>query len=449
MNVMKLMRSWEDAKYSIHNDLYELSNGINLLHAINPASLDSVFSAVVRAGSCFEPLAGVSTGTAHFLEHLLVNPNDVFPTQKDVDAFEFGGRTRPRLEINAGTSKKYLYLYGYCNAKGQECLLTRVESMLAYPSGLFRKYVEKEREVILAEMTRKHKPEKDQEHNYNLFLVGDVLPHFKHRIIGSREDVSSVTVNEIEAFREKTFLKENVIFSLQSPGEIEPSLREKLEEMAAVFDGGGTSFAVPEEHLENTYRSKHFYDEREDGVFISLNYFFPVQKKLDYKEKVLFALLADLIGKLGYDILRVEKGLVYAFETFRFSRLAFDFDVRGFKCSTETRKLKKLLAALEVFIFNDLTDFLGTDDGVRWFDNSVSRYVFPNTTEYDPDYAETRSLNVLEDCEVYLFDKAVEVAKGLLAEDLIRYIDDNLHNLAPHVWMVSSEKEAEIVGALE
>ena len=92
---MKKIKSWQDSRYNIHNDLYEFPNGMNLLHAINPASKDIVFSSVIRSGSSFEPLVGVPLGTAHFLEHMTVNPNRVFKTQKEIDAFEFGDSGRP------------------------------------------------------------------------------------------------------------------------------------------------------------------------------------------------------------------------------------------------------------------------------------------------------------------------------------------------------------------
>lgn len=446
---MKLLKSWEDRRFSIHNDLYVLPNGIKVLHAINPTSLDTVVSTVIRAGSSFEPLIGVPNGTSHFMEHMLVNPNDVFKTQKEIDAFEYGDTGRPRLEVNAGTSKKYMYIYGYSNVTGEDRLLDRLETMLHYPTDLFDEHIEGERKVILAEMARMQKSEKDQDHAYNKFLVSKELPNFSHRIIGEMEEVAGITVEDLRKFHNSTFITDNVVISVQSPEDLSRKVLSKIENMGKRFNGDDAVVSPVREKLRNTYTFRHFSDEHEHGVFVSFNYFFPVQKRVQYRKVVLFSLLADLLYKLGYDILREELGLVYAFETFRFSRLAFKHDVRGFKCNAEVHNFPKLLDAIHDLVFSGLVEFLKSEDGKKWFDNSVSRYIFPHTNEYDVEYAETRSLDVLEDCDIYLFDKAVKVAKKLRRDDLIEYIESTVLTLPPHVWVVSPQKDDEMVNALK
>ncbi|MDD3661950.1 MAG: hypothetical protein PHG63_02685, partial [Candidatus Dojkabacteria bacterium] len=286
---MKPINEWFDSEYNITNRVYRFENGVELLHSQNPATKDFVFSSVLHAGAAFESMMGVPDGTAHFLEHLFIEPNTRFKTKHMIDRFEYGDRSRPSLYVNAATSVKYLYLYGSCNEKGRDRLLERMDSILDYPDNWFEKYMRKERSVILAEHSHMYKREKDPDFQLVRFLIGKDLPHLTKRVIGEVDDIKQITPDDLRRFRSGLFLPKNTVFAVHSSGELSVKVRQDLERMADRFGNSDVEVFPPDEQLENRFDLRSFRDSREEGVSMSLNYFFEKTKTVDYPRRVLRA----------------------------------------------------------------------------------------------------------------------------------------------------------------
>ena len=445
---MKLLKRWYDKRNNITNFLYETSNGVKLLSAVNPTTTDIHISTVFRAGSCFEPLIGVPTGTAHFLEHLLCKPNRVFKTKRAIDEFEYGDRQHPGLNVNAATSKKYIYVTGYTNERGGDRLRKRLKTVLLYPSSLFKKYIEEEREIILAELVREPKPEKDRLLSSDEFSFGRFLPHFTHRILGSYEDVKRVTVADLEKFHKAMIGSQHVIFSCQTKTELSDEELEWFESVAVSLRDLEKPFLPPKESIENFYGTCAFTDDHDEGMFFSIRIFSPVRKKVDYRKEVLFELTGDLLNKISFDILREEKGLIYGFELFSKRALSFTYEMHGFTFTTEVEKAAEGLEAVYDLLYKRMVLFLKSKKAEKWFESAVSIYLFPHTKSYDPEYAEGRVVEIIEGNEIYLFGKSVPVAKKVTLADLLDYVKKELIAVPPHVWVTSPLSKARMENLL-
>lgn len=436
---MKCIKQWVDTRFNITNYLYETLNGVKLISAVNPITTDVSVSAAFRAGSCFESLVGVPSGTAHFLEHFFDNPNRIFKTRKAIDEFEYGDKNKPTLNVNAATSKKYIYLYGYSNELGFDRLLARLRSMILYPKKLFVQHIEEERKIILAEMMEDSKPEKDRTLSYDTFLLDKQLPEFVHRIIGSYEDVKNMKISDLTKYYDAMIGDKHLVFSCQTRKRLAENELSWFEEVALSLPALKKKMDPPKENLRNFHDFCYFQDEREEGVFFSVGYVRRLPCKIDYKNSVLFIVSGDLLNKLSYDILREKKGLIYGFDLFTKRSIAFSHLVSGFSCNVEKSKAAQALDALDDLLYRQSLKFLDSEAVQKWFESTISNFVFPHTCSYDPEYAEYRSTEVYEGREMYLYAKSVEVAKKLTREELVAYVKKELILKPPHIWVSASE----------
>ncbi len=447
--VMKELTRWIDQRYNITNIVYETENGVKLLHSLNPVTTDVFLSTVIRAGASFEPLLSVPEGTVHCIEHLLFKPGHIFKTQEDIDTFEYGSRTFPLLSVNASTGKKYVYVYGYSNENGFERLRKRLGSILLYPSSLFEEYLEKEKGIILSEMMQQPKPEKDRSLAYDKFILGKQLPHFTHRVIGSQESVSTMTVEQISGYHSRMFGDKQVIFSLQSRKPLEDAELAWFEDISKSLPSLDMRFEPPSEKIENIHDYDYFFDDHEEGVYLSMAYFRKISNKNNYPERVLFMIMGDLLNKLSFDILREKKSLVYGFDLFNSRSRAFTYETYGFSCDVEGHKVADALQGVYDLLYTDIPHFLNSPQALPWFESSISSFIFPHTSRYDSEYAEHRATELFEGREIYLFSDLVEAAKKIKLADLVHYLDREMLSVPPRVWMSGSRPDDETRRILE
>ena len=92
---MKLISQFKNRFNNITYSTYECNTGIKVLHLNNPATIDFDFAIIFNAGSSYEDMEKVPHGTAHFLEHMLLNPNGIYKDKEEIDKFEQGNKERP------------------------------------------------------------------------------------------------------------------------------------------------------------------------------------------------------------------------------------------------------------------------------------------------------------------------------------------------------------------
>ncbi len=441
MKSPKLIDKWFDKPNKIHNYLYRWENGVRLIVADNPATIEFDLAVVFQAGAYFERKLGVPVGTAHFLEHMLCNPNAEFKTREAIDHYLFGNKSRPSLYKNAATSVKNIYFYLHGNAAGADRMINFLASEIHYPMELFAENIEKEREIILAEWHRQPKPEKDPGTQYARFIVGELHTEFSEALIGDDTSIREITVADLQKYYSHALTASNMVVSVQTAGKPNASLLRKLTKLASDFAPAEPLAKDPEEYT-NQFSLKIFNEPKEQSVSMSLNWMTPRRREFDYHEQVLYYLMNNLISKVGHEEYREKLGLVYGVSSFTIN-ITWNWMIRGYKLACDPLKAAEVLNR-NVSFWQLCLDFLETSQGRSWFNGQISNYIFPETTEFDSTYAEDAAVDVLRDKYKYLHIKAVSAAKSMRIADVQKHIIDNFQNTPPKLWTMSSLPEAEI-----
>ena len=444
---MKLISQFKNKYNNITYKVYQTNNGIKVLHLDNPATIDFNFAIVVKAGSAHEDSEEVPRGTAHFLEHMLPNPNSTFKNKDIIDSFEKGDRESPALNINASTTKKNIYFTGYSNEKGKYRILDRVGSFIQFPKRKFANQIEKERGIILAEKSRKIKKEKDSFLMSLEFLFQDTQPEFVYDNLGEVDDIKRIGIEDLKKYFKKRFVTGNTVFAIQSKGELNRRIINKLEKISNSFEISKT-VNFRKVNLENMYRIGAFEEDRANGISISFIYFERDEGKIDYKQSAKRYISGRLLYWLAFDRLREKKSLIYDFSLFKVNSLSYDSFFFGFRFVTEKEKVKQMLIELHSLLYEDIFAFLKTKRGKERFEDIISSYIFPQTTVFDEEAAESSSVSLLENDEVYNSSLSVKEAKKISLEDIIDDIKTWV-NTPPHIWIEGDMSEDEMIGIIK
>jgi len=439
---MKLISQFSNKYNNITYKTYELENGMKLLHLDNPATIDFDFAMIFKAGTSFEMREEVPKGTAHFLEHMLLNPNSTFKTKADIDRFEQGNKKRPAIYTNACTTRKNIYLTCHANQQGSMRVLDRMESVLQFPKRKFSNQMEKERGIILAEKSRKPKKEKDGYLMSLEFLFKDIQDEFAYDVLGESEDIKKISIDDLEKFFKNRFVSGNCVFALQSNGVLRKSLENRIEQIAKnIKTGEGNNNREVE--LKNKWRVGSFTEDRANGVSISFIYFDNIQKKIDYNQYAIEYIYGRLLDWLAYDTLREQMSLIYDFSVFRIGNITYDYNMSGFRFVTEKDKAEKMLEELYTLLYTTSFIFLKSKRGKEWFDDVVSTYVFPRTTKFNEELAENAITVLLEDGEIFNSNISIREGKKITISDIKRYLTERLE-IEPHVWIESDMTQTQM-----
>lgn len=439
---MKLISQFSNKYNNITYKTYELENGIKLLHLDNPATVDFDFALIFKAGTSFEIKEGVPKGTAHFLEHMLLNPNSTFKTKADIDRFEQGNKDRPAIYTNAYTTRKNIYLTCHANEQGYMRVLERMESLLQFPKRKFSNQMEKERGIILAEKSRKPKKEKDGYLMSLEFLFKDILDEFSYDVLGEKEDIQRITIDDLEKFFINRFVSGNTVIAIQSNGDLRKTITNRIEEIAQKIRLGEMD-QHREVTLENKWRVGTFTEDRANGITISFIYYDKVDKKIDYKKYAIEYIYGRLLDWLAFDVLREQMSLIYDFSVFRIGNMSYDYNINGFRFITENEKAEKMLQELYTLLHTTSFIFLKSKRGKEWFDDVISTYVFPRTTKFNEELAENAITPLLEDGEIFNSNIAVRTAKKITISDIKEYLTERLE-MKPHVWVESDMTQTQM-----
>jgi predicted Zn-dependent peptidase len=448
---MQLLKKWVDSRYRVKNRLYKLKSGIKLLHTLNPSSQETVINVSIRAGSYYERPLKVPMGTAHFLEHMIgINPNRLHKTKRQLYMFDYGNRKRPHLNLNAATGSMIMQFYGFTNKKGSVRLARKILSIIDYPTKNFPKYIEKERKVIVAERNSYPRTERDEEHQFDIFMVNSLMPGRSTLILGEVEDIMSIKVSDLKRFYTGTFTKENAIISVQSPEDISKDFQDTLDHIGRFFyRNPNPTPRYPVEKVENMYKYKHFYDDQSQGVRVLLAYFIPTPNKRDYKDYIVRLIIQDLLSDVAFRRLREKLGLVYYFNYAEMNENLQKNNIGAFKFACDQKDLKKALDMSYEILYKHAEKFLKTKEGEKWFQDKLSHFLFPMTRPYSRSYATILAETILWGKEVPSHKKAKAAAEKLAVKDILKHLRKVLQKTPPHVWITSSKKDDEIYKVYE
>jgi predicted Zn-dependent peptidase len=446
---MKKLYTFTDTLTKINHTIYQFPNGIKLFHAKIPSSIEYVLTVIVKAGSSFENINNVPHGTAHFLEHILSgNPNKLLKSKFEIDEFESGTREDPEIYSNASTSKKYIYFYADGNEQGSKRINQRITSALDYPTENIKKYIEKERNIILAEQSHMNKKEFDKYLQFSKFLYNNQENGFTHTIIGEKGDIERISPEDIQDYLNNQFIPENILITVQTGRNLQPSEIEDIKKLANIFKPQPEEKHTPKVVIDGTKRINHFKDNQIEGV--SLGLLFPKENKkvLDYKSEALEYLFRSLIRKISHDYLREKLGLIYSSHISNNSSLSFDQRIIGYELIMQPNNFTKVLEAVNKMIEKEIEKFLKSKKGTVWFESAISSYIFPRNIPYKREYAEIKGLPLIEDAEILELDKAVNTALGIEIENVLEFVKE-FFTITPLFWIESDGDGKKLVKELE
>jgi len=177
-----------------------------------------------------------------------------------------------------------------------------------------------------------------------------------------------------------------------------------------------------------------FSDKKENGISIYFEYFYELEKKIDYKDRVVSFLTARLLNWLSHNILREKKGLIYSFSIAKNNVYSFKYYTYEYGFTTEKEKFINTLEEYYNLLYDTTFKFLKSKKGKEWFEDAISTYVFPKTASYDSALAEEIAIDLLEDRELFNYNLAVNKAKKITIKDIEEFLKTQL-DIPPHVWI--------------
>ena len=440
---MKLISQFKNRYDNITYKTYETENGIKVIHLDNPTTINFDLAVIHAAGAAFEIQEGVPRGTAHFLEHMLLNPNTYFKTQDDINRFEQGSKERPALEINAFTNKKNIIFVGHSHQKGAFRVLDRLERIYDFPKKKFINLLEKERGIILAEKSRKLKKKSNASMMYTEFLFKNIADEFTGDTFGEEEDIKAITIDDLEKYYLKRILGSNSVISIQSNGVLDKKLMDRVESFSKLLSFK-PELGIRDIKLNNEWKIGVFQDKRENGISIYFDYFEEINKKQDYKKTTVSFITAKLLEWLAFNILREKKSLIYNFSVAKTPNFSFKYFIYSYSFTTEKSKIVTTLDEYYNLIYTETFKFLKSKKGREWFDDMISMYIFPKTTVYDSSSGESIGIRVLESRDIFNYNLAVKKAKTLCIKDIEDYLREQLE-IPPHIWVEGDIGKIEMI----
>lgn len=444
---MKLIKQWKDTKYNVENFLYENKDGFRVLHTINNQSLDTFASLAINAGAYFEKDLEVPNGTAHFLEHIVFNPNYELTNQKEIDAFEFGTKDRARLILNASTGFRNMRIYGYCHNSRESDLLKRLSQVIGYPQELMKKYLSKERKIILAELQHELKPEHDSILQLSHFIFDEKVHNTDFNVLGKdAKTIKSINEQHLIKFYKSQFTINNSYFSIQSPNKLSEEVLNYIDTISQTLKkNGNNNGKVYEEFLEDEKKVGFFHNTQSQG-FSTVMFRFQNDKSRvkDYRNDLLNDLRVALIKHVGFNYLREKKGYIYNLSSFSSGFHSWDYSLVGFEITTDLKNFKEALIGLNEVIYKKSIQFIKTPQGVKWFENYISSYLFPRTVGYIDDYSQGKSFTLLNGYELFDFEKAKDAIQKITISELREYIEIE-NSKSPYSYWVDSPEKKETV----
>lgn len=183
-----------------------LDNGLRILVEEVPQSRSVSAGVWVRAGSREDP--ETQSGLAHFIEHLAFKGSptrDAQAISHEMDAI--GGH------LNAATSKESTFYYADLPADGLATALSILADLALHPK-LDPADIDLERNVILEEI-RGHEDDPEQT-AYDLFSLGvwNSQHPFARSVVGSRQAIQSVNVDDVRAFHSAHYRPDNMVVAV-------------------------------------------------------------------------------------------------------------------------------------------------------------------------------------------------------------------------------------------
>lgn len=447
---MKLIQEWEDKLYDAKNYIYELPNGLRVLHTVDPKTTDTTINILTKGGAYRDIELGLKKGTAHFVEHMLFGtPNKVFKSDKSMDRFSQGTQRRAAIKYNATTSTQNIVFYGYTHSYSEDRLIKLLYSTLDYPMENFSKYIEKQRKIIIAERSLDRKQSDDELYNYSRFLIEPYLKGYSHNILGEIDDLMNINNIDLEKYYKNIFFQGNVYVSIQSNKEISKNIREYLNKLDTKLGNKKLLIKHQTENCVNQRRIGFFQDKYENGFRIEIITFSPITKQYDYKNIAISKFLLYLLRRVSFLYIREKLGLVYSYSIDHTSSLYYNTRLNYMTMKSSNENSKKLVSHLGKMLRVEIPKYLNSNKCIEWMESLKSSVKFPNTASFDRSYSLKMTYKLIEGYDVFNKEIFIKELMGVTVDDIKNAYQKYIIDIPKHIWIVSDIDEKDIMKNLD
>lgn len=457
----KVIDTWKDSDYGATNYLYDLGNGRRLVYTYKLACSECVVRVLLKGGALYEKQLGLPLGTAHFLEHMLCRPNKVFKTQEEMDIYCFGTRDEPAIYNFAYTTDQLLCFGVDTHVLGYRRAIDFLSYVLDYPVELFSKYIEEERDIILAEAGRYPSERKNEGLEFNKFILDGKYKRYYKRMLGDKKSIKKVTVNDLEKLWNAIRKEQSTVVVIQSG--VKPTVK-LLNEFSTLFNyttEGKFSGDVRFFNLDNKLKIGYFKDDKAQNVGLEIGILKPRERFekhdfMSYKRSVMYVIAERVLSFLLHKYLRDEKHLVYEINNFN-TYVTKDWSINGFFTNFEKGLEQDVIENIWDVIYGrneapKYETFLKSEMGEQWLEHEISKSVFVMNIDYDKAYAENIAYAVTCGYPPYKFDRDYvkeNITKKITTQNIIKFIKDEISSKEPYLWIKHKESKGEMKKVFE
>jgi len=450
---MKPFKKRFDHYHRVETKYYKLDSGLIIIQTTDSQTVETNVDIAFKSGSYFERELNVPDGTAHFLEHILAgNPNATYKTRKKFERLYLGDRNKPFYSRNAFTNYYVINFFAEGHEKAKFRIFDDLIAQISMPHELFSKYIERERAIIKAEISKKENIEMDGNLAFDKFFYGNIYPDFAKRIIGTFDTVDAITVEDLSTFYTKTFRSDDCFVAITSSDKnLDKRILNKIKKLdshlLSLKNTEKPKLQIPYKTLPNKFRFGHFTEPTMEGVFMSINFFMDIEtpKTFDIKEDRLTTLFRAIAHRVMHEELREDKNIVYGFERIN-RRDTLHHIVKGLNFTFEYQNIDEVLETTYDVYYKKIEEFLNSKQGKEWLDNQISFYIFRTDDSISRDFTYGDGFDMIFDLYIdYNYKKAQEVMKKITIEDVRNYYKKTMKNHIPSLWFNSKYKQDKIL----
>lgn len=331
-------------------------------------------------------------GYSHFIEHLLFKSSKKYTTTEIMDKLSYYG-----ADFNAYTSRTVTRYIFKCLAENFEHCFEIYSNMIISPK-FDPDEIDKERNVVIEEM--KKCDDDPVEVLYKTVMNNYYNSYsYAHDELGEEKIISSVTREELLAYKNKHYTADNCIISVA--GNIEFDKLDEIVEkyFSSNFEAENKPYCVDTFEIEPNILKKYDVVERDDNQANVCVHIKTVSAKSEdkYVSDLYTSILGNSQNSRLYKVIREELGLVYT--VYAFSDTVPMTGGIFIMLGTRPKNVKKAIVEIKKIIV-DLAENGATEEELERVKN-LKKSVLEFNTETNADIAEVNGsvIHLFEECQ--------------------------------------------------
>ncbi|MGL5379143.1 M16 family metallopeptidase [Clostridium sp.] len=356
-----------------------LNNGLRLIYKKSTSDLTSI-SISIDAGAATD---GDKLGIAHATEHMVYkgtlkrSESEINKELSEVFGFQ-----------NAMTNYPYVIYYGTLLSSDFELGIELFSDIILNPT--FKAEGFKEEMDVIIEELNEWDEEVEQLCEDKLFYNAFNDIRIKHPIIGTKETLKNISLEDIKEFYNKRYIPSNSSIAIVTALEFE----EVVNIVSSYFNKWKTSSENKTLEKIETLKEGYYEDHREGINTVKVEMIFPISdlnKDEIVKLRIFNEYFGEGVNSILYDTLRTKNGLIYDVIT----KIAYEKHINLYKItfSTSNENLNKSISLVKDCINKLYKNELGINE------DEIKKYI--KTLKLKRLFREEQSIIIAKELSTY------------------------------------------------